>query len=132
MRDNIDYGTRLNRRLHSLTFAALREFITYKAAWGGIPSDDVDPEYTSQRCPRIDCLHKERANRTKKRFKCKQCAFQDHADRKAAVCVVQEWLWDQNENVPSLNTLPRVWKVRRVASGPGGGRPSRTLFVFGC
>jgi IS605 OrfB family transposase len=117
MRDSIDYGTRMNRRLHSLPFAALRDMMTYKSAWNGIPSDDVDPEHTSQRCPRTECLHTERANRRKKRFKCKACGFQDHADRKAAVCVVQEWFEEQNENVPSLETLPHVKKVRRTASG---------------
>jgi IS605 OrfB family transposase len=117
MRDSIDYGTRMNRRLHSLPFAALCDMVTYKAAWNGIPSDDVNPEYTSQRCPRTDCLHTERANRYKKRFKCKACGFQDHADRKAAVCVAQEWFKKQNENVLSLETLPRVRKVRRTVSG---------------
>jgi IS605 OrfB family transposase len=33
MRDDIEYGTRMNRRLHSVPFAKLRDFITYKAAW---------------------------------------------------------------------------------------------------
>lgn len=37
MRDTIDYGTRMNRRLHSLPFAALREMITYKSRVGGHP-----------------------------------------------------------------------------------------------
>ena len=125
MRDSIDYGTRMNRRLHNLPFAALRRFITYKAAREGIPSDDVDPEYTSQRCPRTECLHAERENRRGKRFKCCECGFQDHADRKAAVCVCQEWSDEnENENVPSLNTLPQVRKVRRAASGPRGGADS--------
>lgn len=117
MRDSIDYGTRMNRRLHSLPFAALRDMVTYKAAWNSTPSDEVDPEYTSQRCPRTECLHTERANRHRKRFRCKACGFQDHADRKAAVCVVQEWFNEQNGNVPSLETLPRIRKVRRAASG---------------
>lgn len=117
MRDAIDYGTRMNRRLHSLPFAALRRMVTYKAVWNRTPSDAVDPKYTSQRCPRTECLHTERENRYKKRFKCKACGFQDHADRKAAVCVAQEWFKKQNKNVLSLDTLPRVKKVRRTASG---------------
>lgn len=117
MRDSIDYGTRMNRRLHSLPFAALRNMMTYKAEWCGIPSDVVDPAYTSQRCPRTECLHTERANRRGKRFKCKGCGFQDHADRKAAVCVAQEWFTEQNETVPSLESLPCVRTVRRTASG---------------
>ena len=132
MRDSIDYGTRMNRRLHSLPFAALQEMVSYKTAWDGIPSDEVDPEYTSQRCPRTACQHTERANRHKKRFNCQQCEFQDHADRKAAVCVVQEWFGEQYENVPSLETLPRVRKVRRAASGAGGGPDSHgAVFASG-
>ena len=121
MRDDIDYGTRMNRRLHALPFAELQRMASYKAAWEGIPSDKVDPEHTSQRCPRTDCMHIERANRHKKRFDCCACEFQDHSDRKAAVCVVQEWLGDVYGNVPSLETLPRVRKVRRAASGASGG-----------
>ncbi len=125
MRESIDYGTRMNRRLHSLPFAALQEMVSYKAAWLGIPSDDVDPEYTSQRCPRTDCQHTERANRRKKRFKCQECGFQDHCDRKAAVCVVQEWLDEQYGHVPSLDRLPgRVRVMRRAASGGGGAADS--------
>ena len=85
MRDSIDYGTRMNRRLHSLPFAALQNMVSYKPARDGIPSDEGDPEYTSQRCSRTECQHTERANRNKKRFNCQQCDFQDHADRKAAV-----------------------------------------------
>jgi IS605 OrfB family transposase len=97
MRDDIEYGTRMNRRLHSLPFAKLRDFITYKAAWRGIPSDDVDPEYTSQQCP--VCGHTERANRHKKRFKCCECGHQDHADRGAGVSVGQKWLRKQNNRL---------------------------------
>ena len=124
MRDSIDYGTRMNRRLHSLPFASLQDMVSYKAAWKGIPSDEVDPEHTSQRCPRTECQHTERTNRHKKRFKCCQCGFQDHSDRKAAVCVVQVWFDEQYGNVPSLETLPMVKKVRRAASGAGGGPDS--------
>ena len=122
MRDDIEYGTRMNRRLHSLPFAKLREFVTYKAAWCGIPSDDVDPEYTSQQCP--VCGHTERANRNGKRFKCCDCGYQDHADRGAGVSVAQKWLRTQEDrNVPALNTLPQVrkWELRRQASGPVDG-----------
>jgi len=124
MRDDIDYGTRMNRRLHSLPFSKLREMVSYKAAWRGVPSDDVDPEYTSQRCPRTECQHTERANRHKNRFKCCECGFQDHADRKAAVCVVQEWVDEQTGNVPSLDRLSGGVEVRRTASGAGGGPDS--------
>ena len=124
MRDDIEYGTRMNRRLHSLPFAKLRDFISYKAARQGIPSADVDPEYTSQQCPL--CGHTERANRNGKRFKCCECEHQDHADRGAGISVAQKWLRTQeNRDVPALNTLPQVrkWELRRQASGPVDGPP---------
>jgi IS605 OrfB family transposase len=124
VRDAIDYGTRMNRRLRSLPFAALQEMVSYKAAWDGIPSDDVAPEYTSQRCPRTGCQHTERPNRRKKRFTCLEFGVRDHADRKTAVCVLQNWSDEQDENVPSLEPLPRVKKVRRAASGRGGATDS--------
>ena len=63
VRDDINYGTRMSRRLRSLLFARLRDFISYKPVWQGTPSDDVDPEYTSQQYPL--CRHTERSNRNK-------------------------------------------------------------------
>ena len=83
MRDSIDYGTRMNRRLHSLPFRALQYYTSYKAAFAGIPTAWINPEYTSQCCPM--CGHTERSNRHKKRFKCQSCSHQDHADRSASV-----------------------------------------------
>ena len=101
MRESINYGTRMNRRLHSLPFAALQEMVSYKASWEGIPSHKVDPEYTSQQCSRTECQHTESANRHKKRFKCQECKFEDHSDRKAAVCcaeVVWRVGWEEADN----------------------------------
>jgi hypothetical protein len=43
--------------------------------------------------------------------------------------VVQEWFDEQYGNVPSLETLPRVWKVRRAASGRGGATDSHGLVL---
>nr|WP_246049110.1 transposase [Natronomonas salsuginis] len=117
MRDSIDYGTRLNRRLHSLPFRKLRDFITYKAAFQDIPSEEIKPEYTSQSCSLTECEHTTRANRDKKRFKCVECGRQDHADRNAAINVAKKGLEKLNRDVPALKTLPNVRKMRRQASG---------------
>jgi len=116
MRDSIDYGTRMNRRLHHLPFRALQYYTSYKAAFEGIPTTWISPEYTSQRCP--VCGHTERANRNKKRFKCKDCDYQDHSDRGASVNIAVKGIKKhQDWNVPALNSLPVVRKVRRQASG---------------
>ncbi|MFC6942785.1 RNA-guided endonuclease InsQ/TnpB family protein [Salinirubellus sp. GCM10025818] len=116
MRDHIDYGTRMNRRLHHLPFRVLQFYTSYKAAFEEIPTDWINPEYTSQRCP--ICGHTERANRNKKRFKCRSCSHQDHSDRGASVNIAVKSLEKyQDWNVPALNSLPQVRKVRRRASG---------------
>ena len=117
MRDGIDYGTRMNRRLHSLPFRKLREFVTYKTAFQGIPPDEINPEYTSQACSLTECEHTTRANRNKKRFKCVACGRQDHADRNAAINIAKKGLEKLDRDVPALKTLPNVRKVRRQASG---------------
>jgi putative transposase len=116
MRDSIDYGTRMNRRLHHLPFRALQFYTSYKAEFEGIPTAWINPEYTSQRCP--ICGHTERANRNKKRFKCRSCSHQNHADRGASVNIAVKGIKKyQDWNVPALNSLPVVRTVRRQASG---------------
>ncbi|WP_123621405.1 RNA-guided endonuclease TnpB family protein [Halorubrum sp. CSM-61] len=115
MRDGIDYGTRMNRRLHHLPFRALQFYTSYKASFKGIPTTWINPEYTSQRCP--ICGHTERANRNKKRFKCRSCGHQDHSDRSASVNIGVKGIKKLNWNVPALKSLPQVRKVRRQASG---------------
>ncbi|WP_049934304.1 RNA-guided endonuclease InsQ/TnpB family protein [Haloplanus natans] len=115
MRDSIDYGTRMNRRLHHLPFRALQFYTSYKASFRGIPTVWIKPKYTSQRCPM--CGHTERANRNKKRFKCRDCGHQDHSDRGASVNIAVKGVKKLDWNVPALNSLPVVRKVRRQASG---------------
>ena len=116
MRDSIDYGTRMNRRLHHLPFRALQYYTSYKASFEGIPTGRIDPYKTSQRCPM--CGHAERANRNKKRFKCRSCSHRDHSDRGASVNIAVKGIKKhQDWNVPALNSLPVVRTVRRQASG---------------
>jgi putative transposase len=116
MRDGLDFGTRMNRRLHHIPFRTLQFYASYKAAFEGIPTAWINPEYTSQTCPL--CGHAERSNRNKRRFKCRDCEYQDHADRCASVNIgIKGIAKHQNWNVPALNSLPQVEKVRRQASG---------------
>lgn len=117
MQDSIDYGTRMNRRLHSIPFHALRTFVSYKAAFDGIPTVSIDPAYTSQQCALTECGHTERANRNRHRFKCRECDHQDHADRNASVNIAKRGLRQCNHHVPALKSLPGVRKVRRRESG---------------
>lgn len=119
MREDIDYGTRMNRRLHHLPFNLIQRFVSYKAAFEGIPVAWINPEYTSQRCTM--CGHAEKANRKRKRFKCRECSHQDHSDRNAGVNIAVKGVSETEVdwNVPTLYTLPviRTGELRRSVSG---------------
>jgi len=68
----------------SWAFYQLRGFITYKAAWAGVPVHFVDPAYTSQTCSA--CGHCDKANRqSQASFLCRQCGISLHADVNAAI-----------------------------------------------
>ncbi len=50
IRENMDYGAYMNRRLHGWGFAKLHAQISYKAAEKGIPVETVNPRNTSKTC----------------------------------------------------------------------------------
>jgi putative transposase len=69
---------------HSWAFFQLRQFLTYKAAWAGVPLHLVDPRNTSRTCSA--CGHCEKANRTSQaEFLCQRCGFALNADYNAAI-----------------------------------------------
>ena len=73
-------------RRSSWPFRQLGEFIAYKARRAGVPFIEVDPAYTSQRCPR--CGHTARNNRpTRDHFHCRRCGLAGPADVVAGVNV---------------------------------------------
>jgi len=82
---------RVNRyERHSWAFFQLRTFLTYKAAWAGIPVLLVDPRDTSRTCPR--CGYCSKANRKSQAvFACTNsnvpCTFTGHADHVGAINV---------------------------------------------
>ncbi|MFC3478659.1 RNA-guided endonuclease InsQ/TnpB family protein [Halobacterium litoreum] len=117
IREGLDLGARMNQRIHRIPFGALQSYTTYKASFSGIPTMRIDPEYTSQMCAVTDCEHTTCSNRRKNRFRCRACGHQDHADRNAALNVAKRGVRALNWNVPALNNLPQVRKVRRRASG---------------
>ncbi|MEV5709727.1 transposase [Actinoallomurus sp. NPDC052274] len=77
---------RHQRATHSSwPFHQLGTFLQYKAQRAGVPFLEVDPAYTSQRCPVPWCGHTGRANRPDRNiFRCRRCGFAGPADVIAA------------------------------------------------
>src|SRR5262249_19789190 len=73
---------------HSWAFFQLRQYITYKAAWAGIPLFLVDPRDTSRTCPRCGYCSKDN-RKSQAEFACTNpnhlCAFTEHADHVGAI-----------------------------------------------
>ena len=119
IRDEIKYGTYMNRRLHKLPFHKFETFVSYKATWREIPTDTVDAYYNSKTC---SCCG-ERGYRQSRRFRCTNdgCdVVQDHADRNASVNIAwpETAKLDGNEsNYRTHKTQPQVRLVRLSGSG---------------
>jgi IS605 OrfB family transposase len=75
---------------HSWAFFQLRQYITYKAAWAGIPVYLVDPRNTSRICPRCGYCSKDN-RKSQAIFACtnptRHCGFTGHADHIGAINV---------------------------------------------
>jgi putative transposase len=89
---------------HSWAFFQLRQFLTYKAAWAGVPLHLVDPRNTSRTCSA--CGHAEKANRKSQGlFLCQRCGFALNADFNAAINISRQEPYRAAVNRPMVATL---------------------------
>jgi IS605 OrfB family transposase len=71
------------RKFHEWAFRRLYEYVAYKAEERGIAVEQVNPQYTSQRCS--SCGFTARENRSlQDSFCCQKCGYENHADYNAA------------------------------------------------
>ncbi|MFJ8108972.1 RNA-guided endonuclease InsQ/TnpB family protein [Streptomyces sp. NPDC096132] len=86
IRDRVRLRRDQRDKISSWPFHQLGQHLQYKARRAGVPFLEVDPAYTSQRCPR--CGNTERANRpTRDTFCCRRCGLAGPADHVAGVNV---------------------------------------------
>ena len=84
IREDLDYGEWMNRRLHAWAFARLQQRIEDKAREAGLPVSYIRPEYTSQTCH--ECGHIGYRNGDEFRCTNDECWVSEyHADINAAV-----------------------------------------------
>jgi IS605 OrfB family transposase len=89
---------------HSWAFFQLRQFLTYKAAWAGVPLHLVEPRNTSRTCSQ--CGHCEKANRkSQESFLCQRCGCALHADVNAAINISRKEPYRAAVNRPKAATL---------------------------
>ena len=93
IRQSIDYGPKVNQKLHQWAFGKITEMITYKAKAVGIEVDSQAEAYTSQTCP--SCGHRKKPN--KRAYHCRKCKWQGHRDVIGASNILtkyQGWLFN--------------------------------------
>jgi IS605 OrfB family transposase len=71
------------KKLHAWAFRRLYGYVEYKAEARGLTVQQVNPQYTSQRCSTCGFTHE--ANRSSQEsFCCQDCGYENHADYNAA------------------------------------------------
>ena len=87
IREQIDYGTRLNQNLHQWVFRKLVKMLTFKAEFVGIEVEYIDESYTSQTCPRCGERNKPRV----RSYRCLACGFEYHRDGVGAINIFRKY-----------------------------------------
>lgn len=124
IRNDIEYGSYMNRRLHKMPFYEFERQVTYKSRRHDTPVISVESRDNSKRCA---CCG-EYGRRQRMRFTCtaESCPLrQDHADRNATVNTAVKGIakleTDEDSHSAADNYRPRKTppqtRVRRVGSG---------------
>ncbi len=93
IRQSIEYGNKVNQKLHQWAFSQITQMITYKAKALGIKVDIQDEAYTSQTCP--FCGQKKKPS--KRTYYCSRCGWHGHRDVVGASNILtkyQGWLFN--------------------------------------
>lgn len=112
------------RRLHSWSFAQLKDFLEYKAEALGCQIVAVDPRHTSQRCNRCGFVY--RGNRkSQSEFCCRNCGFKHNADLNAAKNIRDKhlvgWSKPPSDALPSTSaSSPQPFGCQRDKPSPSG------------
>ncbi len=72
-------------QVRSWAFYQLGDFLSYKAEEIGSMVLEVNPAYTSQRCPKCGRIHKENRNHDTHSYTCDCCGYQSNDDRIGAM-----------------------------------------------
>ena len=83
IRQNVDYGTKSNQKIHQMPSGMVRKMIEYKCDRVGIKTAVICERYSTRTCPR--CLHVKKSSPKGRNYKCKECGFVFHRDGVGAI-----------------------------------------------
>jgi len=129
IRENIGYGRRMNRRLHTMPFRQLQQLIEYKALWQGIPVAYVNAKDTSRTCHRCGNIKKTLNGEV---YRCSVCGMVYSRDLNASINIAKRLLGQEakRKSKPKsgefggyVNPLNQQMQIRRKALSNAGSHP---------
>lgn len=104
IRDNIDYGSKTNQKLHQWAFSEITQQLEYKLEEFGIRAEPQDERDTTKTCP--NCGWKN--NTDSRNYKCSNCGLVYHRDGIGCINIRDKYLGEGVwSNQPEL--FPRSW-----------------------
>jgi IS605 OrfB family transposase len=114
LREGMNYGAFMNRRLHGWGFGKMHAQIRYKAAARGIRVEMVNPAYTSKTC---HCCGEQGYRPNQATFKCSnsECWVSEYqADINAAINIADRYLNEQNQSIEETSVDTPVEEEERL------------------
>jgi len=103
IRDDVNYSSKLNQRLHQWTHGKFVHMVEYKAEEAGMSVVYVDEAYTSQTCPKCSAANKSHKNGRK--FRCSSCGYKAHRDAVGAYNIRKKYV-SEEEGDETSSCLP--------------------------
>jgi IS605 OrfB family transposase len=135
IRDDIDYGPDMNRRLHQWAFRQFIEKVEYKADRYGVTICEIGEAHTSSTCPNCGA----KVSPSDRRFRCSDCGFEAHRDQVGAVAIRSLFLDEEEDEDLERPSRSRVFEALRARasvsqetkSSSSGRKPQLSLFNEG-
>ena len=87
---NVGNKSSMNKRLLDNGLGMFFSMLRYKCEWYEKELREVPPYYTSQKCS--NCGYTSKDNRNGEKFYCEKCTFKSHADKNAAINILEAGL----------------------------------------
>jgi len=101
VRDDMDYGPRMNQRLHQWAHGRFADYVEYKAEEAGMDVEYISEEYTSQTCPKCG----NRQKQSGRGYSCAVCEFEAHRDAVGAHNIRKKYV-GEDAGQPVSTRLP--------------------------